>query len=101
MAEVSLVPDVVDAGLVLRNSFNGETFIFNDGATSDDVARFDVVLESGGSGGGNALVHVHPCAGGALHRKVRSPAGRRTRPSAGVQSWRNGHRSARRAALFC
>lgn len=46
---------------VLRNAFNNETFIFT--ATDDpDVARFDVVLGKGGSGGGNALVHVHPLA---------------------------------------
>ncbi len=46
---------------VLRNDFNKETFIFTD---TDDpaVARFDVVLAAGGSGGGNALVHVHPLA---------------------------------------
>jgi mannose-6-phosphate isomerase-like protein (cupin superfamily) len=46
---------------VLRNDFNKETFIF----TQDDdpeVARFDVILGKGGSGGGNALVHVHPLA---------------------------------------
>jgi mannose-6-phosphate isomerase-like protein (cupin superfamily) len=46
---------------VLRNAFNKETFIFTD--TDDpDVARFDVILGKGGSGGGNALVHVHPLA---------------------------------------
>lgn len=46
---------------VLRNDFNKETFIFTD---TDDpkVARFDVVLGKGGSGGGNALLHVHPLA---------------------------------------
>jgi len=46
---------------VLRNDFNKETFIFTD---TDDpkVARFDVVLGKGGSGGGNALAHVHPRA---------------------------------------
>jgi mannose-6-phosphate isomerase-like protein (cupin superfamily) len=46
---------------VLRNDFNKETFIFTE--TDDpDVARFDVLLGKGGSGGGNALVHVHPLA---------------------------------------
>ena len=46
---------------MVRNDFNKETFIFTD---TDDpaVARFDVVLGKGGSGGGNALVHVHPLA---------------------------------------
>ena len=46
---------------VLRNDFNKETFIFTD--TDDpEVARLDVVLGKGGSGGGNALMHVHPLA---------------------------------------
>lgn len=46
---------------VLRNDFNKETFIFTE--TGDpDVARIDVVLGEGGSGGGNALQHVHPLA---------------------------------------
>lgn len=46
---------------VLRNDFNQETFIFTN--TDDpNVARFDVILGKGGSGGGNALVHVHPLA---------------------------------------
>ena len=46
---------------VLRNDFNKETFIFTN--TDDpNVARFDVLLGKGGSGGGNALVHVHPLA---------------------------------------
>ena len=46
---------------VLRNDFNKETFIFTN---EDDpkVARFDVILGKGGSGGGNALMHVHPLA---------------------------------------
>jgi mannose-6-phosphate isomerase-like protein (cupin superfamily) len=46
---------------VVRNAFNKETFIFT-GKDDPDVARFDVVLGKGGSGGGNALVHVHPHA---------------------------------------
>jgi mannose-6-phosphate isomerase-like protein (cupin superfamily) len=46
---------------VLRNEFNNETFIFT--VTDDrEAARFDVVLGTGGSGGGNALEHVHPSA---------------------------------------
>jgi len=46
---------------VVRNDFNKETFIFT--VTDDpEVARFDVILDKGGCGGGNALVHVHPLA---------------------------------------
>ena len=47
---------------VLRNAFNHETFIFAGRSDDAEVARFDVVLGKGGSGGGNALVHVHPLA---------------------------------------
>jgi mannose-6-phosphate isomerase-like protein (cupin superfamily) len=47
---------------VLRNAFNKETFIFTGRTDDTEVARFDVVLGKGGSGGGNALVHVHPLA---------------------------------------
>lgn len=47
---------------VLRNDFNRETFIFTGRTDDPEVARFDVVLGKGGSGGGNALVHVHPHA---------------------------------------
>ena len=47
---------------VLRNEFNKETFIFTGRTDDSEVARFDVVLGKGGSGGGNALVHVHPLA---------------------------------------
>ena len=46
---------------VLRNDFNKETFIFTED-DNPEVARFDVVLGKGGSGGGNALVHIHPVA---------------------------------------
>jgi mannose-6-phosphate isomerase-like protein (cupin superfamily) len=48
--------------MVLRNALNGETFIFSGPLDAEDAARFDVVLERGGSGGGNAIEHVHPCA---------------------------------------
>ena len=47
--------------ITLRNAFNRETFIFSGGLDNPDPAM-DVVLEEGGSGGGNALVHVHPGA---------------------------------------
>ena len=47
---------------VLRNGFNKETFIFTGATDDSEVGRFDVILERGGTGGGNALVHVHPLA---------------------------------------
>jgi quercetin dioxygenase-like cupin family protein len=49
-------------GLTLCNAFNKETFVFSGPVDDPAVARFDVVLEQGGSGGGNGLVHVHPQA---------------------------------------
>jgi mannose-6-phosphate isomerase-like protein (cupin superfamily) len=48
--------------LRLVNAFNDETFVFPIGENEPAVARFDVLLAPGGSGGGNALVHVHPGA---------------------------------------
>lgn len=47
---------------VLHNHFNKETFIFGGAADDPEVGRFDVILGKGGSGGGNALVHIHPLA---------------------------------------
>jgi quercetin dioxygenase-like cupin family protein len=47
---------------VLRNAFNKETFIFSGNVDDPEVASFDVVLGVGGTGGGNALMHVHPKA---------------------------------------
>lgn len=54
----------------LRNAFNKETFVFSGPLDNLDIARFGVILEKGGSGGGNALVHVHP--GADEHFAVRS-----------------------------
>ena len=48
--------------ITLRNAFNGETFVFPADPGTAEVTRFDVRLEPGGSGGGNALRHVHPLA---------------------------------------
>jgi mannose-6-phosphate isomerase-like protein (cupin superfamily) len=56
------MPELIEQGAVLRNAFNKETFIFSGPVDDPRVARFDVVLEQGGSGGGNALVHIHPGA---------------------------------------
>jgi quercetin dioxygenase-like cupin family protein len=49
-------------GMRLRNAFNRETFVFSGPIDDPAVARFDVVLEQGGTGGGNALLHIHPHA---------------------------------------
>jgi len=55
--------DTVDytPGTTLVNPFNRETFIFQQ-RESTDIAEFEVRLGPGGSGGGNALRHVHPKA---------------------------------------
>jgi mannose-6-phosphate isomerase-like protein (cupin superfamily) len=59
----------IKRGMKLRNAFNKETFVF--GPIDDpDVARFGVILEEGGSGGGNAIVHIHP--GADEHFTVKS-----------------------------
>jgi mannose-6-phosphate isomerase-like protein (cupin superfamily) len=52
----------VETSLTLRNHFNGETFVFSCGEEGAETCRFDVILDSGGTGGGNALAHVHPAA---------------------------------------
>ena len=38
------------------------TLVIFSGTDDPKLASFDVVLGKGGSGGGNALVHVHPLA---------------------------------------
>jgi len=48
--------------VVLRNSFNGETFTFPPTSNDRDVAAFSCSLEPEGSGGGNAMLHIHPHA---------------------------------------
>ncbi len=50
------------SSLTLKNVFNGETFIFHNEPDAAQTTSFDVILDQGGSGGGNALVHVHPVA---------------------------------------
>lgn len=61
---------MIEQGATLTNAFNGETFIFSSALGDPDVARFDVRLQPGGSGGGTALVHIHP--GAHEHFTVRS-----------------------------
>jgi mannose-6-phosphate isomerase-like protein (cupin superfamily) len=53
---------MIEPGLTIHNHFNGETFVFTEGDADADACRFDVILAAGGSGGGNALAHVHPLA---------------------------------------
>ena len=53
---------MVELGTVIRNAFNKETFIFSGPIDDPAVAMFEVVLEEGGTGGGNAIVHIHPLA---------------------------------------
>jgi mannose-6-phosphate isomerase-like protein (cupin superfamily) len=48
--------------IVLRNAFNSETFIFPDVQDDPSQTTFRCVLEKGGSGGGNGLLHIHRSA---------------------------------------
>ncbi|MBY0335726.1 MAG: cupin domain-containing protein [Acetobacteraceae bacterium] len=49
-------------GTALHNPYNSETFLFDDAQERADLAGFRVRLGAGGSGAGNALLHVHPGA---------------------------------------
>jgi mannose-6-phosphate isomerase-like protein (cupin superfamily) len=60
----------IERGMRLYNAFNKETFVFSEPVDDPAVARFDVVLEQGGTGGGNALLHIHPYA--EEHFSIRS-----------------------------
>ncbi len=64
------MPTEIKRGTMLRNAFNKETFVFSGPVDDPSTARFGVILEKGGSGGGNALVHVHP--GADEHFTVKS-----------------------------
>jgi mannose-6-phosphate isomerase-like protein (cupin superfamily) len=44
----------------ITNAYNKETFVFTHPDEEEDPARFDVILGAGGSGGGNAIAHIHP-----------------------------------------
>lgn len=48
-----------EPGLTLVNAFNSETFVFTT-PESAEAAEFEVRLGAGGSGGGNAMPHIHP-----------------------------------------
>jgi len=51
---------LVPAHTRIVNRYNHGTFIFTDPIEDETLARFDVILEKGGSGGGNAIAHIHP-----------------------------------------
>jgi mannose-6-phosphate isomerase-like protein (cupin superfamily) len=51
---------IVPAGTRILNAYNNETFVFTQPCEETSIARFDVVLGYGGSGGGNAVEHIHP-----------------------------------------
>src|SRR6202022_3011001 len=58
----SVMSVAIERGMRLHNAFNRETFVFSGPVDDPAIARFDVVLEQGGTGGGNALLHIHPYA---------------------------------------
>lgn len=51
---------LVPAGTRITNAYNKETFVFTHPVDDTAPARFDVVLGAGGTGGGNAVPHIHP-----------------------------------------
>src|SRR5215207_6559412 len=58
---MTMTPADYRPGTTFVNPFNKETFIFMQ-PESTNIAEFEVRLGPGGSGGGNALRHVHPKA---------------------------------------
>ena len=51
---------LIAPGTRLVNAFNKETFIFHDSREGLLSVAFQVLLDAGGSGGGNAVAHIHP-----------------------------------------
>jgi mannose-6-phosphate isomerase-like protein (cupin superfamily) len=51
---------LVPAGTRILNAYNKETFVFTHPWEEGTSRRMDVVLGKGGSGGGNAIPHIHP-----------------------------------------
>jgi mannose-6-phosphate isomerase-like protein (cupin superfamily) len=51
---------LIAPGTRLVNAFNKETFIFRDPREGLPSAEFQVLLDAGGGGGGNAVAHIHP-----------------------------------------
>src|SRR3979490_2593698 len=58
----SVMSVAIERGMRLYNAFNKEIFVFSGPVDDPAVARFDVVLEQGGTGGGNALLPIPPYA---------------------------------------
>ncbi|MCY1669204.1 cupin domain-containing protein [Rhizobium sp. SL86] len=58
---------LVTANTHITNAYNKETFVFTHPYDGEDPARFDVILGEGGSGGGNAIAHIHPEADETFH----------------------------------
>jgi mannose-6-phosphate isomerase-like protein (cupin superfamily) len=50
--------EMIEQGTILRNAFNGEAFVFC--YPQDGRARFESILDPGGTNGGGELVHIHP-----------------------------------------
>lgn len=51
---------LVPANTRILNPYNKETFVFTHPYEGTVSSRMDVVLGKGGSGGGNAIAHIHP-----------------------------------------
>lgn len=51
---------LVPAGTRILNAYNKETFVFTHPYEDGAMSQMDVVLGRGGSGGGNAIPHIHP-----------------------------------------
>lgn len=51
---------LVPADTRILNHFNKETFVFTHPYEGTVSSRMDVILGKGGSGGGNAIAHIHP-----------------------------------------
>ncbi|MBG0792438.1 cupin domain-containing protein [Methylocystis sp. H62] len=62
VASAELEMRMIGRDTVIKNTFNNETFVFSGAPDESGHLGFDVVLGEGGTGGGNALIHVHPLA---------------------------------------
>lgn len=51
---------IIAPGTRITNTFNKETFVFTHPYDHLKTGQMDVILEQGGSGGGNAIAHLHP-----------------------------------------
>lgn len=51
---------LIAPGTRILNAYDKETFVFTHPYEGGTTTRFDVILGRGGSGGGNAIAHIHP-----------------------------------------